>query len=202
MAILDPFLVIFLHGVGGSGADMATLGEVWQKDMPQLRISAPDGIMTGPQGFGRAWFSIAGITDRNRASRIELARPQFDHLIQDIIDQAGFTGRLDRVALVGFSQGSIMALDAVISGRWPFAGVIAYSGRLVPRLPLNVSKTRIRLIHGEADTVIPAIESRKADDILRASGFDVTTTILPGVEHFIPAAGVRLGKEFISAIAG
>ncbi|MDT8870818.1 hypothetical protein RAA17_05855 [Komagataeibacter rhaeticus] len=54
----------------------------------------------------------------------------FDDTLQSCISEAGFENRLDRVVLVGFSQGSIMALDAAISGRWPVAGVAAFSGRL------------------------------------------------------------------------
>ena len=201
MSQINSLLTILLHGVGSNGANMAPLGEAWAAALPHIEYFAPDGIMTCPQGFGRAWFSIDGVTDQNRPDRIEASRTGFDALLKGILEKAGFAQRLDRVVLVGFSQGSMMALDAVVSGRWPVAGVLAYSGRLATRLPFQVGPTRIRLIHGDADPVISVDETRKADDILRESGFAVETTILPRLPHTISAEGVELGREFLADIA-
>ena len=201
MSQTNSLLAILLHGVGSNGANMAPLGEAWAATSPQIEYSAPDGIMAGPQGFGRAWFSIDGVTDQNRPDRIEASRKGFDALLNDIIEKGGFAQHLDRVVLVGFSQGSMMALDAAVSGRWPVAGVLAYSGRLATRLPIQGGHTRIRLIHGDADPVISVNETRKADNILRECGFAVETTILPRLPHTISAEGVELGRDFLAGLA-
>jgi phospholipase/carboxylesterase len=193
-----PLLVVLFHGVGSNGADMAPLGDAWKVNLPNLECIAPDGIMPGPQGFGRAWFSINGVTDQNRPDRIEESRLAFDEMLSHIIDKAGFGQRLDRVVLVGFSQGSMMALDAVVSGRWPVAGVLAYSGRLATRSSFQICPTRIRLIHGDADPVISVNETRTAYDILHESGFSVEATILPYLPHTISAEGVELGRKFLA----
>ena len=198
MSAKKPLFVILLHGVGSNGADMAPLGDAWKIKLPTIECIAPDGIMTGPQGFGRAWFSIDGVTVQNRPDRIEASRAAFDKLLGDIIDTAGFRDHLDRVVLVGFSQGSMMALDATVSGRWPVAGVLAYSGRLATRLPFKGTPTRIRLIHGDADPVISVNEAHNANDILSENGFAVETTILPRVPHTISAEGVMLGGHFLA----
>ena len=200
MSQASSFLVILLHGVGSNGANMLSLADAWRANFPDVQFIAPDGIMAGPQGFGRAWFSIDGVTDTNRPQRIEASRTAFDDMMKDIIAKAGFEQKLDRIVFVGFSQCTMMALDAVVSGRWPIAAVLAYSGRLATRLPYHAVKTRIRLIHGDADPVIPVNETRKADDILREIGFDVETTILPRVPHMISAEGVELGCIFLESI--
>lgn len=197
MSNARSLLAIFLHGVGSNGADMAQLATMLKIKSTDIHFVAPDGIMAGPHGFGRAWFSIDGVTEQNRPDRIEASRPAFDAMIKDIIAEAGFEQQLDRIVFVGFSQGSMMALDAVVSGRWPIAGVLAYSGRLATRLPYHTGQTRIRLIHGDADPVISVNETRKADEILHASGFAVETTILPNLPHTISSEGVALGRVFL-----
>ena len=196
-----PLLIILFHGVGSSGDDIARLGDVWQKVQPHIAYEAPNGIMPGPQNHGYAWFSIAGVTDDNRPDRIEASHIAFDAVVQSLVVKHGFTDRLDRVAFVGFSQGSMMALDAVASGRWKIAGVLAYSGRLATRPPFHVGQTRIRLIHGDADRVVSVNETIKANDSLRESGFAVETTILPNLDHSISLDGIKLGQAFLSELS-
>jgi phospholipase/carboxylesterase len=107
--------------------------------------------------------------------------------------------RLENVVLVGFSQGSIMALDAVVSGRWPVAGVVAFSGRLASPLPYEMpAKTPVMLIHGMADSVIPCAESEAAARQLRELGAVVSTQFDASVGHTISAQGARSASEFIA----
>ncbi|MEJ6782905.1 alpha/beta hydrolase [Aminobacter sp. Piv2-1] len=192
-------LVIFLHGVGSRGADLMPLAQSWQHVLP-ADFAAPDGPSAfDGGGQGRQWFSIAGVTEANRPQRIVAARPAFDEVLGNIIDQHGLSQRLDRVALVGFSQGSIMALDAVASGRWPVAAVVAYSGRLASPRPLApAGSTSALLVHGAADTVIPAASSTEAAATLREHGLEAQSVILPGVGHTITAQGAQLGADFIA----
>ncbi len=192
-------LVIFLHGVGSQGASFAPLLAQWAVDLPTIALAAPDA----PFAFdlapdGRQWFSIKGVTEANRAERIVAARQAFDDTLQSCISEAGFENRLDQVVLVGFSQGSIMALDAAVSGRWPVAGVVAFSGRLASS-PLYApsTETRILLIHGDADPIMPVQEASRAEQILTTIGMTVTCDILPGVGHTVTASGVTRALEFV-----
>jgi predicted esterase len=81
-------------------------------------------------GSGRQWFSVAGVTQANRSERVRHARAVFDRVVSGEIEKHGFAGRFDCVAFFGFSQGAIIALDAVASGRWPVRAVVVASGRL------------------------------------------------------------------------
>ncbi|MCH4091456.1 alpha/beta hydrolase [Acetobacter sp.] len=195
-------LVIFLHGVGSQGASFSPLLTQWRTDLPVVALTAPDA----PFPFdlapnGRQWFSVKGVTEANRAERIVAARQAFDETLRACVTEAGFEDRLDRVALVGFSQGSIMALDAVVSGRWPVAGVVAFSGRLASPAPYTPARqTRILLIHGDADPIMPVQEASKAAEILTSIGMSVTCDILPGVDHTLTASGVAQALSFVKTV--
>ncbi|WP_212377318.1 alpha/beta hydrolase [Acetobacter persici] len=195
-------LVIFLHGVGSRGASFAPLLAQWGTDLPTIALAAPDAPFTfdlAPDG--RQWFSIKGVTEANRTERIVAARQAFDDTLQSCISEAGFENRLDRVVLVGFSQGSIMALDAAVSGSWPVAGVAAFSGRLAsPPFYAPSTGTRILLIHGDADPLMPVQESQRAAQTLTTIGMTVTCDILPGVGHTLTASGVRRAQDFIQSL--
>lgn len=196
-------LVILLHGVGARGENLAGLGPIWAGDLPDTTFVAPDAPFAFDQGGpGRQWFSIRGVTEANRGERIVAARPTFDAVIAGIIAEHGFGERLDRVALVGFSQGAIMALDALATARWPVAAVLAYSGRLAtPEAPLP-GKTPALLIHGDADMAIPHGESLSAAARLSAAGIDARAIIEPRHFHGISPDGAAAGLDFLRRAFG
>jgi phospholipase/carboxylesterase len=116
------------------------------------------------------------------------------------IERHGFEDRLDRVVFVGFSQGSMMLLDAVVSGRWPIAAGIAFSGRLASPPPFEPSRgTKVLLIHGASDGVVPATETVQAAATLRASGLTAESRLFPGLGHTISPEGAALAQAFIAA---
>ncbi len=194
-------LVILLHGVGGSGANLATLADAWRDVLPDTAFAAPDAPFPSGHGPGHQWFSVNGVTEANRPERVATARAAFDRTLGDIIAAHGLTDQPERIALVGFSQGSIMALDALASGRWPVAAVVAFSGRLASPGPLTPAKhTRVLLIHGDADPVMPMSESVQAAALLKELGVDATGLILPGVGHMISSEGAAIAGTFLAGI--
>ncbi|MBO9127230.1 MULTISPECIES: alpha/beta hydrolase [unclassified Rhizobium] len=192
-------LVIMLHGVGSSGNDLAPLADVWRDRLPGAVFVSPNAPSPSSFGSGYQWFSVAGVTEDNRSSRIKDARASFDATISAIVKENGFEDRLDQVALVGFSQGTIMALDAVASGRWPVGAVVGFSGRLGSPLPLEPAlATPVLLLHGNADAVIPASETTKAAALLEPLGMKVETVIVPGLGHTISASGAEKAGSFLA----
>lgn len=201
---MSQSLVIFLHGVGSRGADLAPLAGVLTGKLPETGFAAPDAPFAfDGGGAGRQWFSVRGVTEANRPQRVIDARPDFDRTLAGVVDAHGFSDRLDRVALVGFSQGSIMALDALASGRWPVGAVVAFSGRLASPGPIvPPAATRTLLVHGEADPVIAARESVVAGQRLEAAGYDVSVRLLPGLPHTISAEGASAAADFLAETLG
>jgi phospholipase/carboxylesterase len=99
-----------------------------------------------------------------------------------VADQ-GFAQRLDRVVLVGFSQGSIMALDALVSGRWPVRAVVAFAGRLASPEPFaSASDSDVLLVHGDADPVMPVALSAQAEAALARAGYRARRHVVPGAD--------------------
>jgi phospholipase/carboxylesterase len=197
--IAANILVIMLHGVGSSGNDLAPLANAWKSTLPGAVFASPNAPAPSSFGSGYQWFSVTGVTEDNRSERIADARQSFDKVISSIIADNGFTDKLDRVAFVGFSQGTIMALDAIASGRWPVGAVVGFSGRLASPLPLQPSlKTPVLLVHGSADPVIPATESSKASATLQALGVKVEMLTLPGLPHTISAEGAAQAGSFLA----
>jgi phospholipase/carboxylesterase len=194
-------LVIFLHGVNADGADLAPIGEQWRATLPRAAFAAPDAPFSS--GYGYQWFSLDGITAENRPARVAAAREAFDTVLHKILDGHGLSGHPEQVALVGFSQGSMMALDALASGRWAFGAVVAFSGRLASPPPLAPAlATPVLLIHGDDDSVIAAAESQSAAAALRRLGVTASLHILPGVDHCISPEGARIAEAFLREAGG
>ncbi|KAB7896503.1 phospholipase [Rouxiella sp. S1S-2] len=194
-------IVILLHGVGSSGDDLLPLAQSWAEVLPDTVFVSPNAPMRFDQGFGHQWFSISGVTVDNRSQRVEAARPNFDAVIRGILEQNAIDPVKDKVILVGFSQGSIMALDALVNDRFPLAAVVAFSGRLASVEPFTPSHTtKVLLIHGKFDQVIPWTESQSAEQRLNAVGVDVQLSLEEGTPHTISPAGARIAARFIAAI--
>lgn len=192
-------LVILLHGVGSNGQNMEMLADALRPALPNTTFISPDAPFPGGNGAGRQWFSIAGVTEANRPQRIADARLDFDRLIGRLIEEHGFENRLDRVVLLGFSQGAMMLLDAIATGRWPVAAGTAFSGRLASLPPHSPSpNTRILLLHGSADPVVPSIELERAEAALKAAGSLVESKLFPGLGHSVSQEGLDLAGAFIA----
>lgn len=191
-------LVIFLHGVGSNGDDLAPIGRHWATLLPDVIFAAPNAPEPFAAGSGWQWFSLADVTPENRPGRVRAARAAFDATLSEIVAQHGFADRWQDVVLVGFSQGSIMALDALASGRYPLAGVVAFSGRLAIDCELTPqAHVPALLIHGQADEVIPWQESESAAARLRAAAVPVDARFEPATGHTISAQGAMHAAAFI-----
>lgn len=193
-------LAILLHGVGAHGSSIA-----WMADhlaLPGLAFAAPDAPFAfdqAPGGPARQWFSVTGVTSDNRAARVTAARAPFDAVLSDTIAAHGLSGQPARVALIGFSQGAIMALDAVASGRWPVGALVAFSGRLATQPPLTPSPAPILIAHGQQDTVIPATEAQSAHQRLTAAGAHPDLILEDRVGHAPGPEGMARARRLLAA---
>jgi phospholipase/carboxylesterase len=181
----DPDLLFLLfHGVGANAEHMAVLARRLAEEYPQaavLCIDAPDAFDAAPGGDGRQWFSIQGIDEANRPARVAAALPRFVATVRAL--QLRFAMDWPRTALFGFSQGAIMALEAVQAEPELAGRVIAFSGRYAT-LPDHAPRdTCVHLLHGLDDKVMPYAASVEAARQLVALGADVTADVLPDIGH-------------------
>ena len=187
-------LVLMLHGVGSNGADLAGLVRYFQPVMPDSVFRSPDAPhVFATSGNARQWFSVSGITEANRPARVVAARAGLDALIDASVAQT----KARDVVLIGFSQGAIMALDALARGK--VAKVVAFAGRLAfDGTPTPAPKARALLIGGTADQVMPHHLSSEAGARLAAAGVKTQVVILADVAHTITAEGITLAQGFLA----
>lgn len=190
--------VILLHGYGSNGHDLSGLGEFWSGALPELSYASPDAPQLCEAGIGYQWFSLANITPENRIQRMAAARPAIDALLDGICQQQGIDPKQDQILLVGFSQGTMVALDILLRGKLNVVGVIGFSGRLIDDSNmLPIAGTEVLLVHGEADEVVPYQETLSAQEKLNKLGIPCHYLIEPEVVHTISSAGIEAATQFL-----
>ena len=178
-------LFLLFHGVGADASDMTPLAQRLVAEYPQAAVvclNAPDafdGIAGG--GSGWQWFSVRGVGDANRAERVAAALPRFIATVRALQQQFGMTW--ERTALAGFSQGAIMALEAVQAEPALAGRVLAFSGRHAVQPAHAPHDTTLHFFHGMVDAVIPPGPAIDSAERLVALGGDVTADVLPHIGH-------------------
>jgi phospholipase/carboxylesterase len=160
------------------------LGERIARSYPNaliISVAAPLIADNTPHGF--QWFSIRGITEENRAARVAAAMPAFVEHVQHWKQHAKVGA--EQTALIGFSQGAIMCLEATQTEATLAGRVIALSGRFATTARKAPRDTTLHLIHGKEDTVIPYRHTVETAARLIAINADVTADIIPYVAHVI-----------------
>ena len=174
-------LMLLFHGVGATAHDLVPLGRVLAEEFPQAFIVSVAAPMLSGAGDGRQWFSVQGIDEANRPERVEAALPAFDEAVAHWRREAGVG--TDAVALIGFSQGGIMALESTrdrpaIAGR-----VVSIAGRFAKLPEAPNAATTLHMFHGKLDPVIPYGFTVEAAKHLVAIGADLTADVIPHVGH-------------------
>jgi phospholipase/carboxylesterase len=188
-------LIICLHGIGASGAQMRPIADSWRRHLPDATFVTPDAPLRNSYG-GHQWFKVDGM--QLDPVRIQEARNAFDGTIGDVIRREGFDTNTASIAFVGVSQGAIVALDAVASGRWNVGALVAFSGLLPPTtISRSGNQTPVLLIHGADDRTIPSMASTVAAGQLKAAGFQVEVDIEPKVGHTISVDGAEKALQFL-----
>lgn len=185
-------LVLLFHGVGSSAANLVPLGRTIARAHPGAMVVSVDAPHASSLGSGREWFSVAGITEQNRPERITKVMPLFLETVAKW-QQSGGIGP-ENTALVGFSQGAIMSLEATQVADLAHR-VVAICGRFVQPPRRAPEKVAFRFVHGENDPVIDARFSVQAAESLRSLRADATARLVPGLGHGIDERAAQLVLE-------
>lgn len=182
----DPAqLFILLHGVGASADDLVPLARALREAFPQAALLLPDGFEpfdAAPTAQGRQWFSIVGVTEDNRAARVQAVVPTFVEWVRGHQERLGIGAAA--TALVGFSQGSIVSLEAAVAQPGLVGRVLAFSGRFAALPQSAPPLTSFHFLHGGQDSVIPAQHASAAFEHLASlDGGDATLDIAKEVGH-------------------
>jgi phospholipase/carboxylesterase len=197
-------LVILLHGYGSNGEDLIGLVPYWRDALPTTAFvspNAPEPCPGSPGGF--QWWGLSSMDAGARAAGVARAAPVLDAFIDAELARHGLTEA--QLALVGFSQGTMMALHVGPRRRTQLAGIVGYSGMLADEAALSdpaTTRPPILLVHGDADPMIPIAAFHQAQASLGASGFEVESHVSRGLGHSIDMAGLQLGGRFLARVLG
>lgn len=191
-------LIIFLHGYGSNGDDLITLATYWDRLVPGAAFSSPNAPQQIP-GMASAyqWFPLATMDPAVIARSAKSALP----VLADFItaEMARHSVGPERTVLVGFSQGTMMALQVGLAWPVPFAGIIGFSGALVG-FEGATSKPPVLLVHGDQDDRVPYGASQAALVALEAAGIKARLHTSPRTAHTIAMDGLQAGAGFLSAV--
>jgi phospholipase/carboxylesterase len=197
-------LVILLHGYGSNGEDLISLAPYWRAALPETLFLAPDAPQPCPGApGGRQWWPLTSLTPQARAAGVRVSAPNLNAYIDAQLAAHGLTE--DRLALVGFSQGTMMALHVGPRRGNRLAGIVGYSGMLADPDALGaevVTKPPVLLAHGDADDVLPVYALHQAQDRLKALDFEVEAHISRGLGHSLDDQGLQLGARFLAGRLG
>jgi phospholipase/carboxylesterase len=192
-------IVILLHGYGSNGADLIGLVPYWRDALPDTLFVAPNAPQPCPGApGGYQWWSLTDLRPESRAAGVRQAAPEVDAFIDAQLIEYRLTPA--KLALVGFSQGTMMALHVGPRRPQKIAGIIGYSGMLSNSKTLAAelrSKRPLLLAHGDADEIVPIAAMHDAANALTNLGFDVATHVSPALDHSIDEDGLALGRDFL-----
>ncbi|MCI5049772.1 MAG: alpha/beta hydrolase [Rickettsiales bacterium] len=192
-------IILFLHGLGADGKDLIDLAGPMQQLFPEALFVSPDAPQPcdmAPMGF--QWFSLQDRDPEVLMQGARSAEPILNGFIDRLIEKFGVTS--ENIAVVGFSQGTMMALHALCRRPDPIAAVVGFSGGLVgPQYLASEaqSKSPICLIHGDADEVVPFAAMGMSEQALQENGFSVESHARPGLGHGIDMEGLQTAIAFL-----
>jgi phospholipase/carboxylesterase len=199
-------LVVFLHGYGADGNDLIDIGRAWQPLLPNTAFVSPHAPRPcGQSPMGREWFPLTFRDPGERWRGVNEAAPILDAFLDAELGRRNLPP--SALALVGFSQGTMMSLHVGLRRATPLAAIVGYSGMLViPEIEADMdkfaaeirSRPPVLLVHGDQDPLIPVAALFHAAQGLAALDVPTQWHISSGVAHGIDQEGLRHGGEFLA----
>lgn len=192
-------IVLLLHGYGSNGADLISLAPSWQAALPDALFLAPNAPLRLGLGGSYQWWPLTALAPQALAAGAAKAAPAIDAFIDRKLRQYSLTDA--QLAMVGFSQGTMMALHVGLRRRQQIAGIVGYSGMLTGAHELKhteITLPPVLLVHGSADAIVPVTASHTAKADLHRLGIDVAVHVSAGLGHSVDPVGLKLGGEFLS----
>jgi len=192
-------IIILCHGYGGDGQDISTLAINWRRFLPDavfLCPNAPEVCTMNPLGY--QWFDMTIENDEMILERSLVAEKK----LSTFLDQALDNFQLDtkNLALVGFSQGTMMIIQTALKKKERINCIVGYSGKIINKQHLSnniVSRPKIFLMHGDKDTIVPPGHLLESKEFLAQQGFKIRTKLFKNCEHKISVEASSLGLEFL-----
>lgn len=194
-------LVIFLHGYGSNEADLFGLYERLPATYTYLSARAPQTLEEGSyQWFHRkGQGAYDGVTEE-LASSAEL----IGQFVRGAV--AKYHTQPDKVVLVGFSQGAVMAYEVGLRHPQSVRGIAALSGKILPLLAAQVNSSPelqrlgIFIGHGTDDRRLPYSDGVQAHRLLLEASLQPQFHAYPELGHSISEAEIEDLKAWLQGL--
>ena len=191
--------IILLHGYGGDGKDISMLSLNWKRFLPNTIFLCPNGHQPcdiNPSGY--QWFDLSK-EDSEYILKESIAA---EDLIKNYIEEVKSEYKLDnsKICISGFSQGCMMAINIGLTCEKNFNCVVGFSGKIIDKKNLSQRikvKTKMLLLHGDSDKVVPSYHLLEAQDYLLRNKVDVEINMIKNCEHHIPVEASSIALNYI-----
>ena len=192
-------IIILCHGYGGDGQDISVLANNWRRFLPDavfLCPNAPEVCTVNPLGY--QWFDMTIESEETILEKSLIAEKKLNTFLDQVLDN--FQLDIKNLALVGFSQGSMMIIQTALKKKEQINCLVCYSGKIINKQHLSdniVSRPRIFLMHGDRDTIVSPSHLLESKEFLIQQGLKIKTKLFKNYEHKISVEGSSLGLEFL-----
>lgn len=197
-------IVILLHGYGADGENLISLAVELSKAFPDTHFFSPNGILPFENApFGYQWFGLNDRSEQSMLKGLNNAAPYINQFIDYQLQKFNLSD--ENLALIGFSQGAMLALHTALRRTKKIGAVISFAGMLVAPQLLQTeleSKPPVSLIHGALDDVIPLPAMQMALAALEYAHIPVETIIEPMLGHSIGTVGLEFARKALKRNLG
>ena len=191
--------IILLHGYGGDGKDINMLTLNWKRFLPNTIFLCPDAherCSVNPSGF--QWFDLTKEDPKYILEQSIKAEKKLHQFIGEVKKE--FKLENSQICLCGFSQGCMMSINLGLTSKENFNCIVGFSGKIIDKDNLSkrkISKTKMLLLHGDLDEVVPSVNLFEAKDFLIRNNIEVETNMIKNCGHHIPVEASSLALGYI-----
>ena len=191
--------VILLHGYGGDGNDISAVTLNWKRFLPETVFLCPDGhekCPINPSGF--QWFGLDNDDPIYILEESIKAEKKLNFFINEV--KSEFKLNNSEICLSGFSQGCMISINLGLIVEENFNCIVGFSGKIIDKQNISkriISKTKMLLIHGDQDMVVPPNSLLEAKDFLMRHKINVQTKMINNCGHHIPIEASSIALSYI-----
>ena len=191
--------VILLHGYGGDGNDISTVTLNWKRFLPETIFLCPDGheeCPINPNGF--QWFNLDNDDPVYIIEETIKAEKKLNVFINEIKTEYNLSN--SKICISGFSQGCMMSINLGLATEESFNCIVGFSGKIIDKEDISKrikSKTKMLLIHGDEDVVVPPSSLLEAKDFLIRHKVNIETKMIKNCGHHIPIEASSIALNYI-----
>ena len=191
--------IILLHGYGGDGKDISMLTLNWKRFLPNTIFLCPDGherCSINPSGY--QWFDLTNDDPNYILEESKKAENKINEFIKEV--KKNYNLKNSQICLCGFSQGCMMSINLGLTTNENYNCVVGFSGKIIDKKDLlkrKTSSTKMLLMHGDMDAVVPPDNLFEAKDFMIRNNIQVETKMIKNCDHHIPIEASSLALNYI-----